>query len=35
MGAEIKMLVMGNCILQKGWQNPDLALHCRNAFDPD
>ena len=35
MGTEIEMLVIGNCILQKDWQNAALLLDYRNAFDPD
>jgi carbamoyltransferase len=35
MGTEIEMLVVGNCILYKDRQNPDLILDYRNAFDPD
>jgi carbamoyltransferase len=35
MGTEIEMLVIGNCILRKDGQNPNLALDYRNAFDPD
>jgi carbamoyltransferase len=35
MGTEIEMLVIGNCILHKERQNPNLVLDYRNAFDPD
>jgi carbamoyltransferase len=35
MGTEIEMLVIGNCILQKEFQNPNLTLDYRDAFDPD
>jgi carbamoyltransferase len=35
MGTEIEMLVIGNCILQKEWQNSNLVLNYRDAFDPD
>jgi carbamoyltransferase len=35
MGTEIDMLVIGNCVLHKKRQNPNLALDYRNAFDPD
>src|SRR5262245_5527892 len=35
MGTEIEMLVIGNCVLHKDQQNPDLVLDYRNAFDPD
>jgi carbamoyltransferase len=35
MGTEIEMLVVGNCILYKDRQNPNLILDYRNAFDPD
>jgi carbamoyltransferase len=35
MGTEIEMLVIGNCVLYKDHQNPELILDYRNAFDPD
>ena len=35
MGTEIEMLVIGNCVLSKKRQNPNLVLDYRNAFDPD
>jgi carbamoyltransferase len=35
MGTEIDMLVIGNCVLHKEWQNPNLVLNYRDAFDPD
>jgi carbamoyltransferase len=35
MGTEIEMLVIGNCVLRKNRQNPNLTLDYRNAFDPD
>ncbi len=35
MGTEIEMLVIGNCVLHKDRQNPNLVLDYRNAFDPD
>jgi carbamoyltransferase len=35
MGTEIEMLVIGNCVLHKERQNPNLLLDYRNAFDPD
>jgi carbamoyltransferase len=35
MGTEIDVLVIGNCILHKERQNPNLVLDYRNAFDPD
>jgi carbamoyltransferase len=35
MGTEIEMLVIGNCVLHKNRQNPNLVLDYRNAFDPD
>jgi carbamoyltransferase len=35
MGTDIEMLVIGNCILLKEWQNPNLVLNYRDAFDPD
>jgi hypothetical protein len=33
--SEIEMLVIGNCILYKDRQNPNLIVDFRNAFDPD
>jgi carbamoyltransferase len=35
MGTEIEMLVVGNCVLYKDQQNPNLVVDYRNAFDPD
>jgi carbamoyltransferase len=35
MGTEIEFLAVGNCILHKDQQNPDLAKDYKNAFDPD
>jgi len=35
MGSEIDVLVIGNCVLHKREQNPNLLLDYRNAFDPD
>jgi carbamoyltransferase len=35
MGTEIEMLVVGNLILEKDKQNPNLILNYRDAFDPD
>jgi carbamoyltransferase len=35
MGTELDFLAVGNCILRKGQQNPDLAKDYKNAFDPD
>jgi carbamoyltransferase len=35
MGTEIEMLVIGDCVLHKERQNPNLVLDYRNAFDPD
>jgi carbamoyltransferase len=35
MGTEIEFLAVGNCILRKEQQNPDLAKDYKNAFDPD
>jgi hypothetical protein len=34
-GIAIDMLVVGNCVLHKREQNPNLLLDYRNAFDPD
>jgi carbamoyltransferase len=35
MGTEIEVLVIGNCVLRKERQNPNLVLDYRSAFDPD
>ena len=35
MGNEIEFLAVGNCILRKDQQNPDLAKDYKDAFDPD
>jgi carbamoyltransferase len=35
MGSEIDLLVVGNCVLEKEKQNPDLKLNYENAFAPD
>ena len=35
MGSEIEFLAVGNCILQKDQQNPDLARDYKHAFEPD
>ena len=35
MGTEIELLVIGNCVLDKQEQNPNLILDYRSAFDPD
>lgn len=35
MGSEIDLLAVGNCLLRKEDQNPDLALDYKNAFDLD
>jgi carbamoyltransferase len=35
MGTEIELLVIGNFVLRKERQNPNLLLDYRNAFDPD
>jgi carbamoyltransferase len=35
MGTEIEKLVIGNCVLRKDEQNPNLVLDYRSAFDPD
>jgi carbamoyltransferase len=35
MGTEIEILVIGNCILYKDRQNPNLIPDYRDAFDPD
>jgi carbamoyltransferase len=35
MGTEIEFLAIGNCILRKEQQNPELARDYKHAFDPD
>jgi carbamoyltransferase len=35
MGCEMETLAIGNCILEKGDQNPDLRLDYKNAFEAD
>ena len=35
MGNELDVLVIGNCVLRKGEQNPDLKQDYSSAFDPD
>ncbi len=35
MGSEIDLLVVGNCLLRKGDQDPALRLDYRDRFDPD
>jgi len=35
MGSEIDLLVVGNCLLRKGDQDPALRLDYRGRFDPD
>jgi carbamoyltransferase len=35
MGSEIETLTVGNCVLQKQEQNPDLKLDYKGAFDLD
>jgi carbamoyltransferase len=35
MGTDIEVLVIGNLILEKEKQNPNLILNYRDAFDPD
>jgi carbamoyltransferase len=35
MGTEIEFLAVGNCILRKDQQNPNLVKDYKNAFDPD
>ena len=35
MGSEIDVLVVGNCFLRKGDQDPALRLDYRDRFDPD
>ncbi|WP_166145832.1 carbamoyltransferase [Methylosinus sp. RM1] len=35
MGSDIEFLAVGNCVLHKSEQNPELALDYRNAFELD
>lgn len=35
MGSDIEFLAVGNCILRKSEQNPDLIIDYRNAFELD
>ncbi len=35
MGSEIEFLAVGNCILRKDQQNPELKLDYKNAFELD
>jgi hypothetical protein len=35
METESQRLVVGDCILYKDRQNPNLILKYRDAFDPD
>jgi carbamoyltransferase len=35
MGNEIELLVVGNCMLRKGEQNPALKIDYRDEFEPD
>ncbi len=35
MGTEIDVLVVGNCLLEKGDQDPELALDYKSAFELD
>jgi carbamoyltransferase len=35
MGSEIEVLVVGNCVLQKGEQDPALKLDYSEAFELD
>lgn len=35
MGNELDLLVVGNCVLRKSQQDPDLKLDYSNAFEPD
>jgi carbamoyltransferase len=35
MGTEIEMLVVGNTILEKSNQNPNLKLDYKDAFELD
>lgn len=35
MGNELDMLVVGNCVLHKSEQNPDLKQDYSSAFEPD
>jgi carbamoyltransferase len=35
MGNEIELLVVGNCMLRKGEQNPALKIDYKDEFEPD
>ena len=35
MGSEIDLLAIGNCLLRKAEQDPQLKLDYKNAFEPD
>ncbi|MBT7509202.1 MAG: hypothetical protein HN650_02155, partial [Rhodospirillaceae bacterium] len=35
MGSDIEILVIGNCLLEKDRQNPELKLDYKNAFELD
>ncbi|MBT5515012.1 MAG: hypothetical protein HOK25_13155, partial [Rhodospirillaceae bacterium] len=35
MGSDIEVLVIGNCLLEKDRQNPELKLDYKNAFELD
>lgn len=35
MGTGIETLAVGNCLLKKEWQNPDLRLNYETAYEPD
>ncbi len=35
MGNEIELLVVGNCMLRKNDQNPDLKIDYKDDFEPD
>ena len=35
MGNDIELLVVGNCMLRKGEQNPALKLDYKDEFEPD
>jgi carbamoyltransferase len=35
MGNEIELLVVGNCMLRKSEQNPELKIDYKDEFEPD
>jgi carbamoyltransferase len=35
MGNELELLVVGNCVLRKGQQDPSLRQNYSSVFEPD